>query len=390
MSKWKRRLLRYGVPALLAWLAVSHFVVRPALEDWLADHFTGRAEVSFALIWPHFAVTAFGVTIEAENHTLSASRVGVDLYLWSIFGGRKVKGVDITGMVAELEEGERLEIFRRDGAGGSGDTIDEIDLDPVRVPPIRFSEPRILVRASGWSIFSTDFLEAVQQGDDLYQLRGGAGVVAGIPFEKLTARLMPRGDHVIVGGVKLRSFNGMIAGFADVDTNKTGVINGELEWYVLEAERIWRTYDLPYAEKRRGDVTGRLIFESWGFSPSQLRGKGRLRLERAEFFSPLSFKVFFILKIPQAQEAPLNSAEAEFSFEKEVLYLEQGRAYARDFDLRGRGLLTFDGQIDMEVDHAGTTVAVRGDIDDPRVKVLPFDYITLPFDRLFRERIGKR
>jgi hypothetical protein len=30
---------------------------------------------------------------------------------------------------------------------------------------------------------------------------------------------------------------------------------------------------------------------------------------------------------------------------------------------------------------------VRGTLESPTVRVLPLDHITLPFDRLFRERI---
>ncbi len=384
--RWKRRLLWYGLPAVVLWLAASHFLARPALESWLRERFSGEPDVAFALIWPHFAVTGFGVDIEAAHHTLHASRVHVDLRVWSLFGARPVKSAGITGLRARIEEGEPLNLFRTAEEGDEAG--DDADLDPVRLPPLQFVDPEI--RLDDKRVFTTEELVIEQTGDRVLDFTAEPGVVAGIPFEKLTGQLIPRGERLLVANLKVRAFNGLISGFVDVDTSHAGEVNGEMEWYAVEAGRIWRTYSLPYAEKRRGDLSGTVIFSSSGFSMRALRGKGTFKLDHGEFFSPLSFEVFLVLKVPSAKEAPLNRAELTFSFEKGIVYLERGRAYARDFHLDAQGLMTFGGQVDLEIRHAGTTVAVRGKVEDPDVTVLPLDHVTLPFDRLFRERIKTR
>lgn len=384
--KWKRRLLRYGLPAVVVWLAASHFFARPALESWLRKKFLGEPDVAFAIFWPHFAVTGFGIHVKAEHHELHASRVHFDLSVWSLFGARPVKSATVTSLRARFAEGKPLKLFRTAAEGD--DAGEDANVDPARVPPLRFDDPEI--RLDSKQAFSTTALVIDQTGDRVLDLTAEAGVVAGIPFEKLTCQIMRRGARLLLGSLKVRAFNGLLSGFVDIDTTDTGEVNGELEYYAVETRRVWLTYDLPYAEKRRGDLSGKVAFQSTGFSLDALRGTGKLRLDRGEFFSPLSFKVFLVLKVPTAEEAPIHQAELEFSFENSVLFLERGRAYARDFHLDARGLMTFAGQVDLEVRHAGTTVAIRGTVEDPDVTVLPLDYITLPFDRLFRQRIKSR
>lgn len=383
----RRRWWRYVALAVVAWLALSYFVVRPALREFLRDRFEGEPTVRFALLWPHMTATGFGVTVEAEHHTLSASRVSVGLNPIGLFGGRLVRSVRVAGFGVDVEEGERLRLFRSGTSTGDSASA-EADLDPVRLPPIRFGDP--VVRVGEQRVFSCGRVEFRQDGDATYAIETDAGVLTGVPFERLTTRMMLRGDHLILGNVKLRSFNGIASGYVDIDLSGVGRANGEVEWFGLEAERVWRTYDLPYAEKRRGDLAGRMVFSTTRFDLMDLKGTGKVTMKRASFFSPLSFKVFFVLKIPAAQEAPINRAEIAFSFEKGIAYVERARAYAREFDLRIRGLVTFDGKVDFEVDHAGTTVAVRGPLEDPTIKVLPLDALTLPFDRLFREKVAAR
>ena len=390
-GSWRRRGIWAGL-VLLGWLALSQFVVRPLFRGELERRFAGEATVRLTVVWPNLVATSFGVRLEAEHHTLSASRVSVDLNPMALFGDRLIDGIHVAALVAEIDEGERVGIFRSAAPRQGEATSREDNLDPVRVAPLTFSDPVVVLRDgdSRKRVFSSAELSLVQAGEAVFEIDTAPGVLAGIPFEKLTARMMPRGGRLILGNVKLRSFNGILAGFFDIDLGAAGRFNGELEWYVLEAERIWRYYGLSYAEKRRGDLSGRMVFSASAFSPRAFKGTGTIRLSNAEFFSPLSFKVFLVLKIPAAQEAPIHRAELSFSFEKGVVYLEQARGYAREFDLAGRGLATFDGEVDLEVRHAGTTVAVRGSLDDPSVHVLPLDAVTLPFDRLFRERIRDR
>jgi len=297
-----------------------------------------------------------------------------------------VKSATITGLRVRIEEGQPFRLFRTAAEGDKAG--DDADLDPTRFPPLRFTDP--CVRLDHKRAFTTEELDIKQTGERVLDLVAGPGSLAGVPFEKATGQLMPRGKRLLVNSLKVRAFNGLISGFVDIDTEHAVEVNGEMDWFAVEAGRIWRTYSLPYAEKRRGDLSGKVIFSSSGFSRDLLRGKGTLKLERGEFFSPLSFEVFLVLSVPSAKEAPLNRAEFTFSFEKGMAYLERGRAYARDFHLDAQGLMSFDGRVDFEVRHAGTTVAVRGTVEHPDVTVLPLDHITLPFDRLFRERIKTR
>jgi hypothetical protein len=162
-----------------------------------------------------------------------------------------------------------------------------------------------------------------------------------------------------------------------------------MEWHLVEAERIWRALGLPDADKRRGDLSGRMVFRGERPALDAIEGTGTLEMRRAAFFSPLSFRVFLTLKIPVAAEARLTSAEAGFSFGRSLVYVERAVAHASEFELAAQGLFALDGAVDMEIRHAGTTVAVSGDLADPRIKVLPFDGFTLPFDRIFRERVGR-
>jgi len=154
-------------------------------------------------------------------------------------------------------------------------------------------------------------------------------------------------------------------------------------------EGVWWRYGLPFAEKRNGDLSGHVVFRADRPAWDALKGKGTMRLTRASFYSPLSFKVFLILKVPVAVEAPITDAEMTFSFEKSFFYLERARGNARGFHLDAQGIASFDGVCDLEVGHAGTTVSVTGRLEDPDVTVLPFNHITAPFHRLFRERIDK-
>jgi len=208
-----------------------------------------------------------------------------------------------------------------------------------------------------------------------------------VPCEKLTARLIPRAGHLLLSRLKLRAFNGMVAGMLDVDTASAGGFNGEAEWRFVEVDEVWTTYGLPYAEKRKGDLAGKVVFQGARVSLDALKGKGEMTLGNASFFSPLSFKVFLVMKVPVAAEAPLTRGSMTFSFEESKFYLESARFLARDFDLDGQGIVSFAGGCDLEVSHAGTVVAVSGRIEEPTITVLPFSAITAPVDRIFRERV---
>lgn len=380
-------------PALLAgWLLLSHFVVRARIEGWLGKTFRGDAEVSWAVLWPDFDATAFGVKVETAHHRLVASRVVVGLRPLAFFGGPMVDGVEVVGLRGEFDEGEPVEILRvpasEEGVHAGEKTA--APSGPPRAPPLRFVEPEVYLRRTDGPprrVFAAERLEATQVGDLTYRLEALSGSLAVVPFEKLTARLIPRAGHLLLSRMRLRAFNGMVAGMLDVDTASAGGFNGEAEWRFVEVDEVWTTYGLPYAEKRKGDLAGRVVFQGDRVALEALKGKGEMSLENAAFFSPLSFKVFLVLKVPVAAEAPLTRGSMTFSFEESRFYLEESRFEARDFELLGQGIVAFAGGCDLEVKHAGTVVAVSGRIEEPTITVLPFSAITAPLDRIFRERV---
>lgn len=387
----KRRVWRIAVPlAIVGWLAVSHLVIRPKTEQWLEARFSGTAKVGFALVWPDLDVSLYSVTLRSERFRIDASTVAVGVRAWGIFGDDLVSDVAIDGLHAELVHGTDLALFKEPVREGEAAPEDEsLDLDPPRVPPLTLTDPKVTLRVDDeiWSLLEVGVLHVRQAGDRIFHVETDPGALGRIPFEKLTTRLIPRANHVLLSELKLRAFNGMVGGFIDCDTSRFGSVNGELEWHFVEIESIWDTYDLPYAEKRRGDLSGRVVFKGDKPRVEAMTGSGTVRMSRARFFSPIGFKVFLTLKIPVAQESMLTSGDLAFSFEKSLLYIEEAKANARGFALEGRGIVSFAGAADLEVGHAGTTVRVSGSLDDPSIKVLPLSGVTLPFDRMFREKV---
>ena len=396
--RWiRKRWILYGLPVLLlGWLAASHFVARPRVERWLDGTFNGKASVSWALIWPDLDVTVFDARVESEHFRLKASRVRVGLNAWWLFGGQLIEDVGVHELEAEIDEGQPLRLWRwsteEGGESGGGDTEDgAADLDPDQYPTFDFHRPRVVLRGEEGrrTVFRTDRLDAVQVGDRTFSVTTHGGELSVIPFEKMTALMIPRAGHLLLDDLKMRAFNGMVGGILDINTDRAGAFNGEIECHFVEVEGVWWRYGLPFAEKRNGDLSGHVVFRADRPAWDALKGKGTMRLTRASFYSPLSFKVFLILKVPVAVEAPITDAEMTFSFEKSFFYLERARGNARGFHLDAQGIASFDGVCDLEVGHAGTTVSVTGRLEDPDVTVLPFNHITAPFHRLFRERIDK-
>lgn len=396
--RWRRRAAVFCPLLVSAWLLFGQFYVRKEIRARLARTLDGQVTVSWAVLWPNLDASAFGVTVAAPHHTLQASRLTVGLRLLGLFGGRVVERLDIHDLTGEFDEGEPVQLFTWSAAAAqqaAAAADDEeagtvtFDLAPMRLPALDFHDPRVVLRsgAERWTVFMTTSLTSRQVGDRAFRIEAEPGILAEVPFEKLTARLIPRAGHLLLSQLKLRAFNGMLGGLLDIDTAQTGAFNGEIECSFVEVEEVWTTYGLPYAEKRRGDVSGRIVFRGARPELKALAGKGTLRLDHASFFSPLSFRVFLFLKVPVAAEAPLTSGTMTFSFEKSLFYLEAARFQARGFELEGQGILSFGGGVDLEVSHAGTTVAVSGRLEDPSIKVLPLNHVTVPFDRLFRERV---
>jgi hypothetical protein len=384
-SRLRKRIKAGVVAGLVLWLLVGYLVVRPGVRARLEERFCGRAHVAWAVVWPTLDVSAYGVTIVTDDHRLAADRLWIDVRTLGIFGSRPIAGIDVDGLELDLTEGKPLRLLRESDAGATA--AGGPSAAPSRVPRFRLHDPRL--RLGGGAVFDAERVDVRQVGDRTYAVEAEGGSFVRIPFEMMTARVIPGAGHLLVDIIKLRAFNGLLGGVLDVHLDRAGAFNGEAEWHLVEAERIWATYGLPYAEKRRGDFSGEIVFRGDRPALRALSGTGSMRMRRAAFFSPLSFRVFLTLKIPVAAEARLTSADLRFSFEDALFYLESGRAQARNFMLDGRGILSFDGGVDIEVEHAGTTVAVSGQLDDPTIKVLPLSHVTLPFDRIFRERVGR-
>ena len=164
-------------------------------------------------------------------------------------------------------------------------------------------------------------------------------------------------------------------------------VNGQVEWHSVELLDVARTYGLPHAEEMDGRLQGEIVFQGKSLAPSELKGKGRIKLTDGNFVSPVTLQVVLVLDLPVDRPLVFSRAEATFSFEGRRIYVEAAKGYGSSFDLTAQGIVTFGGFADLEVTHHTTTVAVTGKLDRPKVKILPLNHITRPFDRLFRERL---
>ncbi len=383
---WKRRLRRALLVALPCWLLLCGLVVRPRLARFLSETFEGETSVAFAIVWPHLDVTAFGLSVKAGHHALSAPLAHVDTRPLGLLGARPVNAVSVRGLSARFEEDSDARIFRAAEGGGGGGAPGA----PARIPPLRFDGVTVeLARRGGETrtLFTGARVDVTQAGESLFRIAAADGTLLPLPYERLTARLLPRGGRLLVDDLKVRALNGIARGYLDIDARDAGAFNGEVEWRFVEIEEIWRTFGLPFAEKRRGDLSGSVVFEAGRPALRALKAKGSLRLERGRFYSPVSFKIFLVLGLPVLDESWIHGGEIAFSVEEGLCHLEEVKVRGGDYALEGRGILAFTGEADLEMRHGGTTLAVSGPIEDPSVRVLPLSGLTVPFDRLFRERV---
>ncbi len=381
-ARWKRRCKRALLVALPCWMALCWFVARPRLERFLAGTFEGESSVAFAVLWPDLDVTGYGLSVKGPRHALSASSATVDTRVLGLFGERPIAAVTVRGLDASFEQDADARILRGRG-GGSGDAA--TPSAPARLPPLFFEE--VAVALSGRTLFRSARVAVEQVGEGLFRIDADAGTIAPLPYERLTARLMPRAGRLLVDDLKVRALNGIARGFLDIDARDAGAFNGEVEWRFVEVEEIWRAFALPFAEKRRGDLSGSVVFEAGRPALAALKAKGSLRLERGRFYSPVSFKIFLVLGLPVLDESWIRGGEIAFSVEAGLCHLEEVKVRGGDYELEGRGIVAFGGAADLEMRHGGTTLAVSGPIEDPSVRVLPLSGLTVPFDRIFRERV---
>jgi len=385
--RWGRRLLILAV----IWLLSGHFLGRPLIRRELGKILNGEVGVRTVVFLPTVGLTAFGVRVQAPNHELEAGSLSIDLKLLGFFGGERVKGVTVSGLEAVLAQGEPLELLREKEPTGAAESAGGGERRGA--PRLRFFDPTVTLRDEEGElqeVFSCERLEVHPDGEAKYRIDCGGGELTNVPFERLTSGLVPRSGHLILSEFKLRAFNGMLGGLLDINTRRAGAFNGEIEWHFVEVERVWETYGLAYKEKRRGDLSGSMVFEGWRPSLAALRGTGRLKLDNAEFYSPISFKMFLVLQLPALEESQLTRGEAVFSLERERVFVESVRVFGRSFEWEAQGILTFDGRGDLEIKKGATVLAMRGTMEEPIIKVLPVSALTAPIDRLFRDRIDER
>lgn len=388
----RRRLLWIAGGAAALWLLVGHLVVAAAAARWCAANFTGDARFSFAVVWPWLDVDLFGASFrsrgEGPGYDLGCTRVSVALDLGGMTRGSPVAAVKFSGLAGEVREGANLDLFQQPSRGPGGARS-----PPALAPPVRFSDVAVAFRdAAGRThrAVEADAISVAQEEPGYFRVEARGGRLGPVPFERATARVVPRGAHVLVGDLKLAALDGLVEGLLDVDRSRAGAVNGEVSWQGVELARVAREYRLPRRERIRGRVDGRVAFTGTSLAADALEGKGELRLENGTFESPISLTVVLLLKLPVERPSMFHSGEMVFSFERSLLYVERARGYGTSFDLAAQGLVSFDGRVDLEVTHGATTVAVRGTLEAPDATLLPVNYVTRPFDRLFRERIAPR
>jgi len=384
-----RRIWAWLGLATLLWLLVGHFVLSSIAVRWAAEHLEGRARVSFAILWPWLDVGIYGAGVEAGSHRVEAKSISLAISPLGLLRGNPVAAVRFSGLRGEVKEGESLRLFRADAEarGGGGEP------SAPRAPPILVSDGRVLlVRRDGGRtpILTAESISLLRTPERALAFESTLGVFLTVPYERLKTRVVSRGSHLLLGGLKIHALDGLIEGLLDVDRGQLGAVNGELAWHGVELSNLAQVYALPRKERLQGRLRGSVVFEGPALALAELKGKGWIELSDGNFESPISLKVVLVLKLPVARPSLFHSGRLGFSFERSLLYLEEGRGQGTSFDLAGRGLLGFDGAVDLEVTHGSTTVAVRGTLEAPEATLLPLNEVTRPFDRLFRERIEAR
>jgi hypothetical protein len=391
VRKARRRRLFWIAGAVVAlWLLLGHLAIDAAISRWCAAHYKGDARFSFAVVWPWLGVDLFGARFRSRGdgpgYDLACTRLSVALDLGGALRGSPVASMTVAGLSGEVREGADLDLFQEPARERGRPP-------PAPAPPVRFSGVAVTFRdANGRShcAVEADALSVEQEGLGHYRVEALEGRLGPIPFERATARIVPRGAHVLVGDLKLAALDGLVEGLLDVDRSRAGAVNGEISWQGVELARAAREFRLPRRERIRGRIDGRIAFKGTSLAADALEGKGELRLANGTFESPISLAVVLLLKLPVERPSMFHSGEMVFSFERSLLYVERARGYGTSFDLAAQGLVGFDGKVDLEVTHGATTVAVRGTLEAPDATLLPLNYLTRPFDRLFRDRISPR
>ncbi|MHC4938226.1 MAG: AsmA family protein [Planctomycetota bacterium] len=391
MKRWLRRLLiGLALAVAFTWLFGGHRLVEPSLRAELRESTGIEPTIGFVLVGPDLNLYAYDVRFEDERLSAHVPWAKFEIPVRKLWGSGRTRAVRVRQLKVRVKAQADLT-----GLGRAGRSGDDANHSPVAVKPPELicEELGIHLENDGGELrplLLSDWLTAIPSSAREIEVELGAGQAGEFAFDGITTRVVPTRRHLLVSDFKMRAFGGLVDGMLDMHLGSAGRFNGELSWHLLEVERFCRHFELPYAEKRQGKLAGALRFEAASPRVSALKGSGSIRMERARFWSPVTFKVFGVLGLPQREESWVNRANVSFSIEKGLLYVEKGTVQGADYMLDVQGIFDLDGACDIEADHVGTTLAIRGKLDDPDVKVLPFNAVTVPFDRLYRERLDKK
>lgn len=390
---WKRRWFHALAVGLIVWGALCHFVARRQVQNWLGENMAGTGHVPVAILWPWMEVQAFGVSVQAPQHSLRASRVTVSVNPLGLLGDRPVHRVHVHGLRAVFHEGTGFQVFKEGESKEQAQAVrTEANLDPPWMPVVLFTDPVVRVREKSGADshrLHAQTAELQRHGELEYRLTMRNGTLRTVPFEKLSADLIPRAGRLLVDRLKMHSFDGLLEGFMDIGPGADSAINGKLTARSVELSALGRAYGFAYVEELDGRVEGEVVFRGRTISARHLEGKGRFKLLDGNFVSPVSMEVVLVLKLPVSRPSVFRSGDVIVSFGGGRIYVEKATARGSSFNLEGQGIVTMDGHLDLEVTHSMTAVSVTGTFADPEVTILPVHHVTRAFDRLFREDLPK-
>lgn len=162
-----------------------------------------------------------------------------------------------------------------------------------------------------------------------------------------------KGDRVLINQLKLRAFDGPVAGKFSVSKGK---LEGEASWTKVGLSEIASTYGFEI--KGHGTTTGRLEFSMNDGKIETMNGSGLLALERAELFSvpmfgPLSKLVGSALGDKRAGYERAKDAFLNFEIRKGILT-------SNDFRTTTSSLVfTGDGSVDLATRNIDMTVRMN-------------------------------
>ena len=397
MKTWKLRLLIALVPIVIAcWLIFGHRIAlaAPGLKRDLEESLGLGTEIGFVMFGPDLNLYAYDVRFKAKGVEARVPWAQFRIPFSKLWGAGSTRSIRFRHLRAVVDEEADLSFLtagkgRGEGGGeagkaDSGDPLEQVVGEHLDI------QVRDTTTGALTPLLVTRRATATRESNGGYRVEVEEGRVGDFPFDDVKLRLGSTHKHLLITDFKLHAFDGIVGGWLDLHLESAGQYNGEIEWHLLDVNRICRYYGVPHADKRHGRIEGELRFNAAGPQIKQINGSGAVRLERARFWSPVSFKIFVVMGVPALEESWLSGGELKLTMEAGLVYLEHGVIRSPDYEVELIGLTELDGDCDMEASFRGTTLAIRGNLADPEVKVLPLDAVTLPFDRLFRDRLKTR